>query len=533
MDNFKRHKNTGRQRYLDGIINDLPGRSKTSGSVGSIKSQLDNFKKPDGFKPRNTGSITGQYNRLGPRQPNRNEHGKIDVGGLKPGRKAKKHFSTKKVSKALVTSVLLFGIIGGGYLFGKGYLKALQIFKGGGGAAALEKDVDPSKLRGEGDGRVNILLLGKGGPGHEAPDLTDTILIASIDPIHKEAALLSLPRDFYISKASNHKLNAVYSDAKQKSIYKGNNTEKAEEDGLEAVESTIEGILGIPMHYHAMVDFTGFKKAIDTVGGIDINVETPVYDNMHINGKPYLLNVKTGMEHFDGTRALMYARSRKTSARGDFDRSERQRLVLIAMQNKIFTLGTFGNPLKLNQLFDAFGDHVRTNITVNEMLRLYEIGGEIKPDKVESVGLADPPNDYITTGNLNGISIVKPKAGLSDYSEIQNFVRNKLRDGFLRKEEAVVSVFNGTDIDGLASKTAKELKSYGYNIDQVANSPIKNQQTTTIVYLAKTDKKYTQAYLEKRFGTMAVKTLPDSRIDPGNADFVIILGKNEQGRLQQ
>ena len=423
--------------------------------------------------------------------------------------------------------------VGGGYLFGKGYLKALQIFKGGGSAIALDKDADPSKLRGEGDGRVNILLLGKGGPGHEAPDLTDTILIASIDPTHKEAALLSLPRDFYIEKSSNRKLNAVYSDAKQKSISKGNKTSVADNDGLEAVESAIEGIVGIPMHYHALVDFTGFKKAIDTVGGIDINVEKAVYDNMHINGKPYTLNVKIGMEHFDGTRALMYARSRHTSARGDFDRSERQRQVLIAMQDKIFTLGIFGNPIKLNQLFDAFGDHVKTNLTVNEMLRLYEIGGEIKPDKVESVGLADPPNSYVTTGNLNGASIVRPKAGLTDYSEIQNFVRNKLRDGFLRKEDAVVSVFNGTDIEGLATKTAKELKSYGYNIDQVANSPIKNQQTTTIIYLSKTDKKYTKAYLEKRFGTTSVKTLPDSRIDPGNADFVIILGKNEQSRLQQ
>jgi len=206
---------------------------------------------------------------------------------------------------------------------------------------------------------------------------------------------------------------------------------------------------------------------------------------------------------------------------------------MIALQKKILNLGTFGNPLKINQLIDAFDNHIRTNLTVNELLRVYEIGKEISSDRIESVGLADPPNNYIMTANLNGISIVRPRAGLTDYSEIQNYVRNKLRDGYLRSENATVSIFNGTDIAGLATRTAKELRSYGYNVDQVADSPIKNQQTTTIVYLSNSDKKYTKAYLEKRFGTISVKSLPDSRIDPKGADFVIILGKNELSRLSQ
>src|SRR3990167_8014950 len=173
MDNFKRHKNTGRKRYVDGIINDFGSRAKSSGGNGFTTNQLDNFKKTEGFRARNTGTITNQYNSIGPRQPSRNEHGKIDLGNAtKPRRRAKKHGKTTRVLTKLVATVFLLGIIGGGYLFGKGYLKALQIFKGGGSAIALDKDADPSKLRGEGDGRVNILLLGKGGPGHEAPDLT-------------------------------------------------------------------------------------------------------------------------------------------------------------------------------------------------------------------------------------------------------------------------------------------------------------------------------------------------------------------------
>ncbi len=99
------------------------------------------------------------------------------------------------------------------------FIKTRGIFHGDGqGAAALEKDVvDPTKLAGEGDGRINILLLGKGGVGHEAPDLTDTILVASIDPVQNEAALLSIPRDLYVKdkKGNSTKINALYSNAKQ------------------------------------------------------------------------------------------------------------------------------------------------------------------------------------------------------------------------------------------------------------------------------------------------------------------------------
>ena len=116
---------------------------------------------------------------------NKNKH-KKPVGRLK-----------KTLRAFAVLSIAL--ILGIASLFGYGYIKTRQIFKGDGeGAAGLQKNVDPARLNGEGDGRVNILLIGKGGPGHEAPDLTDTLLLASIDPSQNEAALVSVPRDLYV-----------------------------------------------------------------------------------------------------------------------------------------------------------------------------------------------------------------------------------------------------------------------------------------------------------------------------------------------
>ncbi len=433
---------------------------------------------------------------------------------------------------AAVLSV--FVILTGGYIITKGILKARQVLKGGSaGAAALQENVDPSQLKGEGDGRVNILFLGKGGTGHTAPDLTDTILIASIDPVQKDAAILSIPRDLYV-KVPNYgsmKINGAYAAAKNSYLGKHAKdkdvAEQAEKAGLESIENTLETTLGIPIHYYAMIDFDGFKQAIDAVGGVDVNVTTSVYEVMYINGRNYVLDVKKGKQHFDGFRALAYSRSRHSTPRGDFDRSARQREIIVALKEKIFSLGTFGNPVKISQLLDAFGDHIRTNLSLGELMRLYEIGKGIEANKISSIGLADPPNNFVTTGQINGLSVVVPRAGVDNFKDIQNFVRNALRDSYLKKEDASIAVYNGTSTNGLAASKAEELKSFGYNITTVANAPTKNYPKTVVVDLRGGAKKYTQHYLEQRFKTTAVTSIPDSNIPAGNADFVIILGNSD------
>lgn len=493
----------------------------------------DTFRKPDGFHAVPHPSAK-PVPALGP-QPRRSPHspGTLEMPGGAPakarGKKKKKLTRGKKIMRGALVLLVIF-VVGTGFLFGKGFLKARSIFKGGGGAAALDVNVDPAKLNGEGDGRVNILMLGKGGEGHEAPDLTDTIVVASVDPIAKEAALLSIPRDLWVkTENGSSKINAVYANAKY-GVLAGRRTsgmdKKAEQAGLEAIEESVEEAMGIPIHYYAMVDFTAFQQAIDAVGGIDIDVKTPVYDPLRINGRSYILDVKTGPNHFDGFRALAYSRSRYTSQRGDFDRAQRQREVLIALKTKILSAGTFSNPKKVSQLIDAFGNHVQTNMTLSEMMRLYEIGKDIPGDKVASLGLADPPNILVQTANIDGQSVVIPKAGVGNYTAIQSFVRNALKDAFLKKEDATIAIYNGTTTNGLAGTKAEELRSFGYNIATVANAPTKNYQQTVIVDMRNGQKKYTKNYLEKRFNVSTVTAMPDASIAPGDVDFVIILGQD-------
>lgn len=541
MDNFQKHQPKHTRNSVDGILNPSgdekragtsvnqyePGLSGSS-SLPPTRNLLDDFSGTGGFHAAQQPALKGSE-FLG-RRPKRNPSGAIDLSLTPAPKKARKRLSWKKrgLRGAAGATVLLVVVVG--FLFGKGYLKLHNIFKGGAeGAAALQDNVDPSKLRGEGDGRVNILLLGRGGDGHEGPDLTDTILVASIDPINKKAALLSVPRDLYYPKTSNYRVNSVFAEAKYAALARKASKTDAENAGIAAIEKVIQDDLGIPIHYHVMVDFAGFVQAINTVGGVDINVDADgvVYEKLwdDLTRKNYTLDVKQGQQHFDGQRALYYARSRYTSPRGDFDRAERQRKLLVALKDKILSLGTFANPLKVSQLLDAFGNHVQSNMSINEVMRLYEIGKSINSNDIATIGLVDPPNNFLTGVNIAGQSIQQPRAGLNDFSEIQSYVRNALKDGFIANENASIAVLNGTTTPGLATKKAAELKSYGYNVVMTGDAPTKTYTKTILVDLRGGQKKYTKHYLEQRLGVKAVGSLPDANIpNPGNADFVIILG---------
>ncbi len=541
MDNFSKNRPKHLRNSVDGML--APGAARGSmhevasnaaSSLPPVRNRLDDFSGSGGFHASQQPMLKGgEQGGLG-RNPKRDHSGAIDLSLPPAPAKPRKHRNWKKRAMRSMAGVAVFLVVIVGFLFGKGYLKLHSIFRGGAeGAAALQDNVDPGKLKGEGDGRVNILMLGKGGDGHAGPDLTDTILIASIDPTNKQAALLSIPRDLWVSPDGfgAMKINAVYANAKYAALNRKASAADAETAGFNAIEKEIQQDIGIPIHYHVMIDFAGFEQAINTVGGVDINVDAAgtVRETLwdELTGKNYTLDVKEGNQHFDGQRALYYARSRHTSPRGDFDRTERQRKLIVALKEKVLSLGTFANPIKISQLIDAFGNHVQANMTQKEVLRLYDIGKNINASNITSVGLADPPNNYVQTDNINGISIVRPRAGLTDFSEIQSYVRNALKDGFIANENATVAVLNGTATPGLATKKAAELKSYGYNVNTIADAPTKTYTKTILVDMRGGQKKYTRHYLEQRLGVTAVTSLPDSNIqNPGNADFIIILGSN-------
>lgn len=430
--------------------------------------------------------------------------------------------------------VLLIGI--GGFLFSQGYFNLHKVFKGSAAhAASLQENVDPSLLKGEGDGRVNILLLGIGGAEHQGSDLTDSMMLASIDPENHTASLLSLPRDLWVTlpNAGSMKINAAYETGKYKYLHKissDNSNFNAIQAGFSSVDQTVEQVLGVPIHYNLLFNFQAFRQAVDTVGGVDVNVPEQLYDPTMAwenHGNPVL--AKAGLQHMDGVHALIYVRSRETSS--DFARAQRQRSVLLALKDKTITLGTLSNPTKISGLINAFGNNVKTDLSLGDASRLYSIFKQINNNNVQSIDLDTPPHQLVTTGNINGQSVVEPKAGLSQYDDIQAYVRSSLQDGYILKEHAKITVLNGTPVNGLATAKADELKTYGYNVTTVASAPTNGYDQTILVDLTHGKDRYTKHYLEQRFNTTATTTLPDTAIAPNGADFILVLGTDESTSL--
>lgn len=430
--------------------------------------------------------------------------------------------------RGAVAAIILV-LVAGGFLFSQGYFNARKTFQGS--AAALKTDVDPSLLKGEGDGRINVLLLGRGGGNHDGPDLTDTMMLDSIDPINHTSTLISIPRDLWVDVPNQGamKVNAAFETGEFKYLGKnnpGSTNPNAIQAGFDEADQTVESVLGVTIHYNVLVDFHAFQQAVDTVGGVTVNVPSDLIDPTMAweNGHSPVL-AKAGTDTFNGKQALNYVRSRETSS--DFARAQRQRAVLLALKSKVESLGTLSNPFKINSLFKAFSNNVKTDLSLKDATRLYGIIQAIPDTKTNSVGLADAPNNYITTGNLAGQAIALPAAGLFNYKDIQAFVRSQLKDPYILKENARITILNGTPANGLAGTKANELKGYGYNVVSTGNAPNTNFTQTTLVDLTHGKDKYTKRYLEQRLGVRAITTLPDNAIQTNGADFVIILGSDE------
>lgn len=218
------------------------------------------------------------------------------------------------------------------------------------------------------EGRTNILILGKGGEGHEAPDLTDTIIFASIGHTNPSITLVSLPRDIWITELRT-KLNSIY--------YWGNQKEQG--GGMILAKSVVEEIVGVPIQYALVLDFAGFKDLIDTIDGIEIKVERGFIDQKYpiagkeddfcggdreLNCRYETIEFKEGRQKMDGETALKFVRSR--NAEGDegtdLAREARQQKVLLAIKNKILDPAMLFQLRKLIEIQKVLNKSVETDV---------------------------------------------------------------------------------------------------------------------------------------------------------------------------
>ena len=411
-------------------------------------------------------------------------------------------------------------IVTGGFLFYKTFAATKKIVQENisGGAPILQDKVDPKELKGEGDGRINILLLGMGGEGHAGSYLTDTIMVVSIDPNHKKVAMLSIPRDFYlyIPKHGYNRINTMYWDGEKSGVKGG---------GLAMSKDVVSDLLDINIHYAVAVDFDGFKDIVNTLGGVTVDVEKDLVDYQYPTEKGgyQTVKIKKGVKKMDGELALKYARSRKSTS--DFDRAARQQKVMVAIKEKALKMETIINPAKVSGLIDALGKHLKTDIQLWEIQRMIDIFKDIDTSNIVNK-VINEEEGLVKTKMINGMSVVVPLSG--DYSEIRKFAHELFVDTFITDENASIIVLNGTKNANSAKNLSSLLTSYNYSIVKIDNADTKDYKTTVIYDNTKGEKPYTLEFLKKRLTKLNLK-LEIKEGGEYDADIVIIIGSDYKG----
>ncbi len=374
-------------------------------------------------------------------------------------------------------------------------------------------------------GHTNFLILGTGGKNHEGSDLTDTMIVASIDDTDKLVTMISIPRDIYVQDkvVGNSKINEVYYNAEK---YYGNSTE-----GLDHVKNKIEELMGIPIHYWVKINFDGFKELVDALDGIDIYVKDPIYDPYYPKDGTYLyetFSIAAGQQHMDGEMALKYARSRKTTS--DFDRADRQQQIIFAIKEKALQTETALSADRITKILDALKKNIETNITVKEILTLGALGSDYSSDKILHRLIHDDPTQcggFLYTPErqyYGGMFVLIPAGGFEFihlYSDL-NFNLPKIAT-----ERSRIHILNGTKKGGVAGETKQILKRFCFDIVRFGNAPVQDITQTTYYY--SNARPETLNFLQKIIPGKESVNIPQKYLEAGylqQADIIMELGSD-------
>jgi polyisoprenyl-teichoic acid--peptidoglycan teichoic acid transferase len=376
------------------------------------------------------------------------------------------------------------------------------------------------KLEGEQNGELNVLLLGYGGPNHDGPYLTDTIIVANFNIESKEVVLTSIPRDFVVELPGLgfRKINSAYAFFRD---------EDEPNNAGTAARVAAEKITGLTIPYYAAIDFDGFIKAINGVGGVGVTIDQTFTDSQYPNNQHGYLEPVTftkGQEHMDGERALIFARSRKgTNGEGsDFARSKRQKKIVTAFKDRIFQLN-ITDLRTINNLLSVFTDNFRTNFEPHELKRLTDIGRDVSNENIFSLSL-ESDGILICNGLVgdydNRAFVVQPCEG-NTLADVHKFISNASLVSKLTHEGALIEIQNSTK-QAYVLGPYRIINTLGPNVDiqTFRESGIYNR---TILYdNSKGLKPETKKYLEANYD-FSVADVPYSK---SIADFVIIIGQD-------
>lgn len=371
--------------------------------------------------------------------------------------------------------------------FGSGFYLGLTWLNGGGNLAGDDSPGDDESF----DGRMNILLLGLDAGTIGADEKhnhyrSDTMMVVSIDPAEKAVSVLSIPRDtrVMIPGVGYQKINAAMAYG-----------------GPELAVQTVKELLNVPIHHYVAINYEGFRKLVDAIGGVEINIEKRMKYVDKAGG--LYIDLEPGLQVLDGEKAEQFVRFRKYPE-GDLGRIKAQQQFLEAAAKSFFKPS---NLLRLPQIVKAVQETVKTDMDTSDMLKLANLARQMGQDNLKM---------YVLPGEgryINGISYFIPYQ-----SEMQQVVKEVFFGG---NANVKVAVLNGSGYAGLARKVAEKLEEMGFTVVKVANADSFDYDTTTIIYPSGM-----KEYAEKM---AKVFESPRMQEDSSNEDLTtIIVGKDAQ-----
>jgi len=365
-----------------------------------------------------------------------------------------------------VLAIILALLIIGGGIFAWKTDNVLKKISKGGLLDSLSHSIPGinNQVKGEADGRINILLLGMRGanmPG--GGNLADSIMVASIEPKENKVAMISIPRDLYVTvpgTSDKQKINAVHAYGEQ----------KGEGQGMEDMKTIVSEVTGLPIHYAIRTDFAGFKQMIDAVGGVEITLSQPFDESAQFN-EPHVCDsfftvptgksdtktkkyfsaetqtyktritasyplctapantlecggefkLPAGKQTLTGEQALCLSRSRDLTS--DFERAKRQQVIIQSVKDKVLSAGTLMNFDKMNGILNSLGNNVKTDMQAWEMKRLFDIYiGMKNPQSYQRV-LENSEEGMLYNPPENGAGYILLPIG-DNYNKIHDMAQN-------------------------------------------------------------------------------------------------------------
>ncbi len=388
--------------------------------------------------------------------------------------------------------------------------------------------------------RLNILLIGSDQRPGDGTYNTDTLIVVSIDPVTKQVAMFSLPRDSSdlalppgplrnayanFGGVYPNKINSLFTQTRNRAdLVAGTSRTR----GYNALKSVLGYLYQLDIKYFVEVNFAGFKKVVDAVGGVTINVQVPVLDEKYPSdtGRLSRVYIPAGIQHMTGAQALVYARSRHGS--DDFDRGYRQQRVLTSLREQ----ANIANLVpRIPELLAAFKATVKTDIPQSELAKLAGLAGGVDTKNIRSYVFSFP-----RYGTQTG-----PGAPVYKYLPNADLIRSAVANAFkvdpqledtraaLGQEHGSIWVLNGSGRDGQASSLAAYLEYYGLTASAPTTRPdVTGASATRIVVYngAETRLTETVTFLESTF-KVKVQLKTDPRI---SVDVIITTGTQTPNR---